>query len=107
MGCNTICKTCEHSNPSRVKDGMIRCVKRHIFVSPTGSCSLHSFSIIDEKLKDFIRGFGRSNEKNTTSSRHIVSRNNFCDLHISSIPDEKLKNFVHELERSEHGKQDE
>ena len=76
-------------------------------VSPTGSCGLHSFSIIDEKLKDFIRGFGRSNEKNTTSSRHIVSRNNFCDLHISSIPDEKLKNFVHELERSEHGKQDE
>lgn len=61
MGCNTICRTCEHSNPSRVKDGMIRCLKKHIFVPPTHTCDLHSFhfTMDDTKLKELMETFGK------------------------------------------------
>lgn len=42
MSNQKICKFCEGADPRREKDGLIRCVKKHIFTPPNSTCSLHS-----------------------------------------------------------------
>lgn len=32
------CRFCDGADPKRVKDGMIRCVRKHKFVDPYSSC---------------------------------------------------------------------
>ena len=32
------CRFCDGADPKRVKDGLIRCVRKHKFVDPYGSC---------------------------------------------------------------------
>ena len=43
MGNLRICRVCSGADPKRVKDGMIRCVQKHKFVDPEGTCREHSF----------------------------------------------------------------
>lgn len=38
MGCSRTCQFCDGAEPKRVKDGLIRCVRKHKFVDPFGSC---------------------------------------------------------------------
>lgn len=42
MGNLQICRVCSGADPERVKDGMIRCVRKHKFVDPEGTCPDHS-----------------------------------------------------------------
>lgn len=42
MGNLRICRVCSGADPGRVKDGMIRCVTKHKFVDPEGTCQDHS-----------------------------------------------------------------
>ena len=38
MGNSRDCRLCDGSDPKRKKDGLIRCVRKHKFVDPFGSC---------------------------------------------------------------------
>ena len=42
MGNLKICRVCSGADPKREKDGMIRCVQKHKFVDPEGTCQDHS-----------------------------------------------------------------
>ena len=48
MGNLKICRVCSVADPERVKDGMIRCVRKHKFVDPEGTCPDHSNITLDE-----------------------------------------------------------
>ncbi len=49
MGNLRICRVCSGADPARVKDGMIRCVRKHKFVDPEGTCTDHSNTTAFEK----------------------------------------------------------
>lgn len=38
MGNSRYCRHCDGADHERVKDGLIRCVRKHKFVDPLGSC---------------------------------------------------------------------
>lgn len=61
MGCERICKFCEHADHTRERNGLIRCLKKHTFVLTTSSCELHSFhfTMDDETVKELMKAFGR------------------------------------------------
>ena len=61
MGCETICKFCEHADPSRERNGLIRCLKKHIFVAQNSTCPIHSFhyTMDSSKIKELMQVFGK------------------------------------------------
>ena len=62
MGNLRICRVCSGADPRRVKDGKIRCVRKHKFVDPEGTCPDHDYKSLltteekEEILKVFLDG---------------------------------------------------
>lgn len=56
MGCQTICRFCEHVDMTREKSGMVRCLKKHVFVKPDSTCQFHSFhfTMDDAVMKELM-----------------------------------------------------
>lgn len=61
MGYLRICRICSGADPQRVKDGMIRCVRKHKFVDPEGTCPDHdwksSSSLTVEEKEEILKVF--------------------------------------------------
>ena len=69
MGCSRACRHCDGADPKRVKDGLIRCVRKHKFVDPFGSCpdfdggckTLSMKEIRESLLEETVRRFRHGN----------------------------------------------
>ena len=65
------CRFCDGADPKREKDGLIRCVRKHKFVDPFGSCpdfdggrKVLSMEEIRESLRaEYLRGLRYHNGK--------------------------------------------
>ena len=65
MGNLRICRVCNGADPARVKDGMIRCVRKHKFVDPEGTCqghSIKSFTMTTEEKEALLKAYINSLE---------------------------------------------
>lgn len=59
MGNLRICRVCSGADPARVKDGMIRCVRKHKFVDPEGTCPDHDWKseLTTEEKEELLKAF--------------------------------------------------
>lgn len=59
MGNLKICRFCSGADPKREKDGKIRCVRKHKFVDPEGTCPDHDWKsrLTPEEKEELLKVF--------------------------------------------------
>lgn len=55
MSSGSMCRHCVGADPSRIKDGLIRCTKKHKFVEPNSTCPDYGFEYKPADIEEIRR----------------------------------------------------
>ena len=69
MGNSRDCRFCDGANPERKKDGLIRCVRKHKFVDPFGSCPDFGFEYKAD-MKEIQEALGEETMRKLRYAHH-------------------------------------